>query len=144
MIHIKTGELEQAVYLSKKIPELENPYSIEEYTRRLTSSHLILAAYVDNQPAGFKVGYDRFNNGGFYSWMGGVLPNFRRMGVASALADFQEKWAKKNGYTFITLKTRNKHHAMIELSLKRGFVIVNKILKIPETESRIIMEKKLA
>ena len=79
----------------------------------------------------------------FYSWMGGVLPKFRKQGVAEKLADYQEKWASENGYNSIKLKTRKKHEAMIVFSSKRGFVITKEIPKIPEAETRICMEKKL-
>ena len=91
----------------------------------------------------FKVGYDRFNDGSFYSWMGGVLPRFRKMGVAQLLLAEQEAWAVQNGFSAIKLKTRKKHGAMLEFSLKRGFVIMEKIPKIPENETRIWMEKEL-
>ena len=71
------------------------PYGIEEFERRCSGIHLSLIAEIENQSVGFKIGYDRFKDGSFYSWMGGVLPEFRKKGVASALADFQENWAKK-------------------------------------------------
>ena len=60
--------------LSFKIPEFNSPYKIEEYKKRCAGKHLALIAEIDNQPVGFKVGYDRFNNGSFYSWMSGVMP----------------------------------------------------------------------
>ena len=68
------------------------------------------AAEVDGEPAGFKVGYERENY--FYSWMGAVLPAYRRLGIAQKLADQQEKWAKSAGYTTIRFKTRNHHKGM--------------------------------
>ena len=75
--------------------------------------------------------------------MGGVLPEYRKQGIAEMLADYQENWARENGYTTIRLNTREKHKAMQAFSLKRGFVITEKIAKIPEQESRIWMEKLL-
>ena len=117
VINIKTGELETAVKLSTQIPEFESPYALNEYESRLDESALILTAENDEEPVGFKVGYDRFKDGSFYSWMGGVLPEFRQNGIANALADYQENWAKENGFGSIKLKTRNKHKAMIQLSL---------------------------
>src|SRR5690606_32951164 len=42
---------------------------------------LMLLAYVDEVPAGFKIGY-RENRFTFYSAKGGVLPEYRRRGLA--------------------------------------------------------------
>ena len=117
------------------------PYGIEEFERRCSGIHLSLIAEIENQSVGFKIGYDRFKDGSFYSWMGGVLPEFRKKGVASALADFQENWAKGNGYNSIILKTRKKHRVMIAFSMNRGFTITEKIQMDSEEETRIWMEK---
>ena len=142
-IKIKIGRLEDAVDLAHQIPEFDNPYNIDEYKKRLLSDHLVLTAHIENEIVGFKIGYDRFNDGSFYSWMGGVLPENRNQSIAEMLADYQENWAKKNGYTSIRLKTRKKHEAMLSFSKKRGFVITKKIAKIPKEESRTWMEKQL-
>ena len=142
-IKIKIGRLEDAVDLAHQIPEFDYPYYIDEYKKRLLSDHLVLTAHFENEIVGFKIGYDRFNDGSFYSWMGGVLPENRNQSIAEILADYQENWAKKNGYASIRLKTRKKHEAMLSFSKKRGFVITKEIEKIPKKESRTWMEKQL-
>ena len=143
MIHIREGTFQECVDLSSKISEFNSPYKIEEYKKRCAGKYLVLIAEIDNQSVGFKIGYDRFNNGSFYSWMGGVLPKFRRMGVASSLANFQEKWANKNEFSSIRLKTRQKHDEMIAFSLNRGFIITEETKITPAEETRIWMEKSL-
>ena len=143
MIHIWEGSFQECVNLSFKIPEFNSPYKIEEYKKRCAAESLVLIAKIDNQPVGFKIGYDRFKNGSFYSWMGGVLPKFRRMGVAYSLANFQEKWAAENGFNSIILKTRKKHDEMIAFSLNRGFIIIEETQITPAEETRIWMEKSL-
>ncbi|MBT3299462.1 MAG: GNAT family N-acetyltransferase [Candidatus Marinimicrobia bacterium] len=143
MIQICEGNFQECVDLSKRIPEFESPYSIEEYKKRCSGTHLTLIAKIGDKNLGFKIAYDQFNDGTFYSWMGGVLPNFRKQGIASQLADYQENWAKENAYSSIRLKTRKKHKAMIAFSLNRGFVITNEIQKWPDKESRLQMEKAL-
>jgi len=75
--------------------------------------------------------------------MGGVLPKFRRMGVAYSLANFQEKWATKNEFSSILLKTRQNHDGMIAFSLNRGFIITEETQITPVEETRIWMEKLL-
>ena len=143
MIHIREGAFQECVDLSSKIPEFNSPYKIEEYKKRCAGKYLVLIAEIDNQSVGFKIGYDRFNNGSFYSWMGGVLPKFRRMGVAYFLANFQEKWATKNEFSSILLKTRQKHDGMIAFSLNRGFIITEETQITPAKETRIWMQKLL-
>jgi len=143
LIHIRKGAFQECVDLSSKIPEFNSPYKIEEYKKRCPGKYLALIAEIDNQRVGFKIGYDRFKNGSFYSWMGGVLLKFRRMGVAYSLANFQEKWANKNGFSSIILKTRQKHDEMIAFSLNRGFIITEETQITPAEETRIWMEKSL-
>ena len=140
---IVSGDLEGAVGVSKEIPEFDSPYNIDEYENRLDESASILTAEFNDQPIGFKVGYDRFKDGSFYSWMGGVLPNYRRKGIANKLADHQETWAKKKGYNSIKLQTRSKHNAMLALAINRGFQITNRNEKTSNSNTHIWMNKPL-
>ena len=141
-IRIENSTIETVVRLSNLIPEFNNPYPLSEYQKRLTGTpSCILVAYINHQPAGFKVGYER--EGCFYSWMGGVLPIFRRMGVACKLAKEQEKWAKKMGYPHVTFKTRNKLKPMLVFALNRGFNIIDLMSNPSIEEFRIVLRKKL-
>ena len=102
-----------------------------------------MTAYDDHNPIAFKIGYQRHPDGSFYSWMGGVLPNYRRKGIANNLADHQEIWAKKNGYNSIKMQTRKKHKTMLALAISRGFQITRIIEKISDSNTRIWMNKPL-
>lgn len=138
---IKEGDVETVVALSQQIPEFIHPHEATEYYKRINNvPHLILIAFVNAQPVGFKVGYER--SGEFYSWMGGVLPNFRRLKIAQALQEQQEQWAQQNGYPHITFKTRNSHKAMLIFALKNGFDIIGFSERDTVAEHRIILRKK--
>ena len=142
--HIYEGKLDDAVMVSAKVPEFDDPYKIPEYSKRLNSTvHLILTAYDDHNPVAFKIGYHRHFDGSFYSWMGGVLPNYRRKGIANNLANIQETWAKKKGYNSIKLQTRSKHNAMLALAINRGFQITNRNEKTSNSNTHIWMSKPL-
>lgn len=142
MITAQTGTIKEVVQLSQQIPEFHQPYGIEEYETRLKDLvHLILIGYYQNKPVGFKVGYEQ--DGSFYSWMGGVLPAYRRKGIARYLAETQEKWAKSRGYTTITLKTRNHHKGMLIFALNSGFNIVGFESKATISDHRILLRKEL-
>lgn len=142
-VEIKTGDTATVVRLSKCIPEFREPYEESTYLHRLNErTSLILIAHVGGEAVGFKVGYNKDMDGSFYSWMGGVLPAYRRHGIAQKLAQTQEEWAKRNGFTSIRLKTRNSHKSMLNFALTNGFNIVDlETRELPE-EHRIILEKR--
>ena len=142
VIKIATGQLQTVVAISQQIPEFNNPHNLSIYQQRLTDvPHLVLVAYVDNVPAGFKVGYER--DGYFYSWMGAILPAYRRLGLARKLAEKQEVWAKAKGYPHITFKTRNRLKPMLLFAIGRGFDIIDIQPKATVDEYRIILRKLL-
>lgn len=139
---IVEGNIAEAVAVSRMIPSFQDPPDEAVYQERLSGvPHLILLAYEGRQAIGFKVGYERA--GFFYSWMGGVLPEYRRKGVAQALADRQEKWAKANNYFSITFKTRNQHKAMLLFAIRNGFNIIGFEEKDDVSTNRIWLRKTL-
>jgi GNAT superfamily N-acetyltransferase len=143
-IKIRQGTIKEVVELSSKVTEFFQPFSEKIYEDRLKGTiHLILIAEIDGKPAGFKVGYQRNSPELFYSWMGGVLESYRRRGIATQLADEQEKWAKNHGYLKVYFKTRNRFSKMIHFGLNRGFKIVDLIKKGTIDDYRIVMEKVL-
>lgn len=143
-IIIKEDCLDDAILVSQQISEFENAYPKSEYENRLNDvQHLILTAYLSEKPVGFKIGYKTLTKKNFYSWMGGVLPKYRQLGVAEKLSDCQEQWAIKTGYQRILVKTRRKHTAMIKLLQKYGFLQIGIIPYNPDEETRILYEKKL-
>lgn len=143
-IIIKEDCLEDAILVSRQIPEFENAYHKSEYKNRLKNvKHLVLTAYLNKKPVGFKIGYESQTKQNFYSWIGGVLPKYRQLGIAEKLIEYQEQWANKAGYLRILLKTRRKHKAMIKLLQKHGFLQIGTIPYNPDEETRILYEKKL-
>ncbi len=143
-IIIKEDRLEDAILISQQITEFENVYPESEYKNRLKDAeHLILTAYLNDNPVGFKIGYETPTKRNFYSWIGGVLPKYRQLGIAKKLSDYQEQWAIKTGYQRILVKTRRKHTAMIKLLQKHGFLQTGIIPYNPDEETRILYEKKL-
>ena len=135
--------LAETLELGKKIPEFNPPFltlaAAEEKLKNLQT--LFLVAKINDEIAGFKAGYEKTDS--FYSWLGGVFPKFRRMGVAKALANYQEAWAKANGYTAITFKTRNCHRNMILFGIKNGFQIIDFQPKAEIEQHRILLRKSL-
>ena len=143
-ITIRKGNISEATHITHQIPEFGQTYMTAEYVKRLEGTpHLILIAEIEGEAVGFKVGYERERDGSFYSWMGGVLPEHRRKGVASLLAARFEQWALLKGYQSVRFKTRNKFKGMLVFSLNGGFKIVDFDPKDSLEEYRIILEKRL-
>ncbi len=141
-IDISKGTIEEANVFFQEVPEFLYTHPIEEFHKRLSDvPHLILSAYVDNNVVGMKIGYERL--GMFYSWIGAVKPTYRGIGVAKALSDYQEAWARYNQYDAIFMKTRVRFHSMLTLNLSRDYRIIGFEEKDNFEESRILMKKKL-
>ncbi|MEM6347666.1 MAG: GNAT family N-acetyltransferase [Bacteroidota bacterium] len=138
------SDIQRVVAISRQLPEFHNPYPAEVYEQRLSNvPHLILVKRLDKQDVAFKVGYQREEDGSFYSWMGGVLPQARRKGVALSLALQQEAWAKTQGYLSIKFKTLNRHKKMLHFALGRGFDIIRVDAFPDRGKNRIWLQKDL-
>lgn len=123
---IEEGSLADALTVLDKLPEFDQLKPTSYYQKALSSADsLILIARNAHQLMGCKLGYDRFSEGSFYSWLGGVIPEHRHLGIAKALASRQEQWARDQGYKTIRFKTQNRHKAMLLFAIKNGFSIYN-------------------
>ncbi|GAB3287995.1 GNAT family N-acetyltransferase [Hymenobacter tenuis] len=98
-------------------------------------------ASVNGQLVGCKLGHER-QPGHYYSWLGGVLPGYRRLGVAAALMEQQHAWCQEHNYRRIRTQTFNKWRAMLLLNLRHGFDIVGTIQA--ARGLTIVLEKGLA
>ena len=113
----------QLIELSQQIPELDHPLTNEVLDQRLQGKTcLILVAYVEGELAGFKLGYEQEETI-FYSWLGGVASDFRRLGLAQSLLEYQETWARRQGYNHIQVKTMNRFPAMLNLLISNQYLI---------------------
>ena len=116
---------------------------IDFFIDRITSKTdvIIVLTYFENSPVGFKIGY-RYNETTFYSWVGGVLSDFRRKGIAQELARKQEELVKKKGYKKLRTKSMNRFKPMLILNIKNGFDIVQ-VYTNTSGQQKIVFEKDL-
>ena len=104
---------------------------------------LMLLAVLEGEPVGFKVGY-RENRFTFYSAKGGVLPEYRRQGIARRLLEAMMDYARSNGYARFAYDTfPNKHAGMTVLGLAEGFRVVKADYNAMYRDFRLRFEKKL-
>lgn len=102
---------------------------------------VIIVAYENEKPVGFKIGY-KYNKTIFYSWVGGVLPSYRRRGIAQQLGAKQLEIVKEKGYSKIRTKSMNRFKPMLILNLKNDFDIVQ-VYTNSTGQQKIVFEKDI-
>lgn len=90
---------------------------------------------------GYKIGY-ALNREQFYSWLGGVDPEYRNLGIATMLMKNQHEHIKESGFQVVQTQTKNKWRSMLILNIKCGFDIIGTFTD-REGEPKIILEKNL-
>lgn len=81
---------------------------------------LTLIAHLEGNPIGFKVGCgDR--PGVYHSRSGGVLKEYRRLGLGRRMQDWQHQFALSRGYKQIYFNSFNHFRDMIRFGLASGF-----------------------
>jgi len=127
-------ELHRAVFGSMTADELRRAFA------ELKNPCFQLAR-VGGRAVAFKVGYER-KPGRFYSWLGGVLPEFRGRGLARTLMRLQHAWCRERGYRTVRTHTKNTWKAMLVLDLKEGFDVIGTYTD-ERGEPKLILEKRL-
>jgi len=127
-IVIRESDLLTVVGINAAIPEFldgsGNAYSLKHFADKITGKrHFILIAYYNNEAVGYIVAYDQLNDGSFYCWMAGVIPDFRRQGILKALMDYLFEKSEKMGYEKIRIKTRNDRRAMLSYLVSHDFLV---------------------
>ena len=104
---------------------------------------LMLMAYVDEDPVGFKIGY-RQSKETFYSAKGGVLPAYRRRGIARMMLYQMIERVRAMGYQRFAFDTfPNKHPGMTILGLAEGFFVAKADFNAAFQDYRLQFEKDI-
>jgi GNAT superfamily N-acetyltransferase len=104
---------------------------------------LFLLARVEGVNVGFKVGYAETETT-FYSAKGGVLPGFRRMGIARLLLQEMQTAAAALGYECLAYDTfPNKHPGMTVMGLAEGFEVTAAGYNAAYRDYRLRFERRL-
>ncbi len=146
MIEIKEVNIEEVLKVHRNIPEFyelipKKDYFENRYKRR---EKLIIVAYYNGIPAGYIIGYDKFqDNKSFYCWMAGVDVNYRRLGILTQLMNYQTNWAKTKGYCILKIKTRNNRREMLSFLIRNGFYFTDIETKENIKDNRINLQKDI-
>lgn len=120
------------------------PRDVDTFERRFRGRYnvLQLVARVDDRPVGFFLGFE-LKPTVFFSWFYGVLPDYRRQGIASQLMDAVHAWAKQNDYESIRFECHNQHRPMLHLAIALGYDIVGIRWDPDRGDNLVIFEKVL-
>lgn len=144
VFEIGVDDLHKALKVLNEIPEFDEYFIPDSIKKRIVNKQTIfLIAEFAGKVIGCKIAYNRYYDGSIYSWLGGVLPIYRRQGVATALQKELERLALKRFFNSIKMKTRNTHSEMLRFAIKQDYLICNFHKKETLLESRIEMIKVL-
>ena len=129
------SDLENAIF--------EKPYSRDKIKREaaVKNNLLILIAFDGKKPCAYKAGFE-ISSRIFYSWIGGVLPEYRGQGIAKSLLEKQHELIPARGHKCVRTFTENKYRDMLILNLRNGFDIIG-VYKSDHDEKQTIMLEKM-
>lgn len=85
-------------------------------------SATVFCAYSEGQLVGFKAGY-AMSRSKYYSWLGGVHPDYLRQGIASGLMEAQHGWLREQGFQRVETASNQENFAMAQANLKHGLLV---------------------
>ena len=117
----------------------------EFFKRRFRGRYniLILIARLDDLPVGFFVGFE-LKPSVFFSWLYGVVPEFRRQGIASQLMDAVHAWTEAHEYAVIRFECHNQHRPMLHLAISQEYDVVGLRWDADRGQNLVIFERVLS
>jgi GNAT superfamily N-acetyltransferase len=120
---IRSSNLDELLVVHNQIAELTPIASSDYFAARIGAQpYLALVADCDGAIAGYKLGYWLAPTI-FYSWLGGVHPDYRKQGIAKQLMVEQERRVVELGAQEIRVKSMNRYKAMLLLLIAQGYDI---------------------
>lgn len=104
---------------------------------------LTLLARLDDRPVGFWIGFE-LKPSMFYHWLGGVLSDLRRAGIARQLLEAQQAWAKDHGYEYIRCECMNHQREFLHFAVDAGFDICGIRWDSTHADNLVVLEKTIA
>jgi GNAT superfamily N-acetyltransferase len=117
---------------------------VESFRRRFQGRYnvLMLLARIQDRPVGFFLGFE-LKPTVYFGWFYGVIPEYRRQGIASQLMDAVHAWARQNDYESVRFECHNQHRPMLHLAIALGYDIVGIRWDPDRGDNLVIFEKVL-
>ena len=116
-------EFDELITLTQMFFEQKPDKQYFDRLRYVTKPLIILAKSNDGSLIGCKIGY-QISSDSFYSWLGGVHPNFRRQGIAQFMMQLQTEWCIRNNFQKIRTKALIHNSAMYQLNFMHDFRVI--------------------
>ena len=121
------------------------PRDVEAFHRRFQGRYnvLQLMARIQDRPVGFFIGFE-LKPTVFFAWFYGVLPEYRRQGIASQLMEAVHEWARQHQYESLRFECHNQHRPMLHLAIALRYDIVGIRWDPDRGDNLVIFEKVLS
>ena len=142
VVPVGMGELE---LITRLYNEVFSPRHDQEFFRRRFQGRYnisMLVGILEERHVGFAVGFELMPTT-YFSWLCGVLPDFRRQGIATQLIQAQQAWAIEHKYEMIRFECLNQHRAMLHVAITEGYDHVGIRWDIATANNVVIFEKDL-
>jgi GNAT superfamily N-acetyltransferase len=120
------------------------PRDVESFHRRYRGRHNVLQmiARIKDQPVGFFMGFE-LKPTTFFAWFYGVLPDFRRQGIATQLMEAVHEWAREQEYESVRLECHNSARSMLHLAIALEYIVAGIRWDPDRGDNLVIFEKTL-
>lgn len=128
-LHLVEGFPEQALAAIAAAARRCGGFDEASFRQSLEGRRKILSclAWAGDAIVGYKIGFEERPRY-FESWVGGVLPEHRRSGLASVLMEAQHRWCREQGFLWVTTITEGSNQPMLIVNLRAGFEVCGSFL----------------
>lgn len=142
IVSIGPSEIELVCRLYNEVfnPRVDTDF----FRRRFRGRHNVttMVAMLDDRHVGFIIGFE-LRPATFFSWVCGVLPDFRRAGISTQLMQAQHAWALDHKYSTIRFECNNQHRPMLHVAITEGYDLVGIRWDTESANNVVIFEKGL-
>src|SRR5947209_2279408 len=116
----------------------------EFFNRRYLGRYNVLqmVARVEDRPVGFFTGFE-LKPSVFFAWFYGVLPDYRRQGIATQLMEAVHDWARLHDYEAIRFECYNQHRPMLHLAITLEYDILGVRWDPDRSANLVLFQKQL-
>jgi len=120
------------------------PRDIDSFRQRYRGRYNVLQmiARIKDRPVGFFLGFE-LKPTTFFAWFYGVLPEFRRQGIATQLMEAVHEWTREQEYESIRLECHNSARSMLHLAIELGYTVAGIRWDPDRGDNLVIFEKTL-
>ncbi|MFM7340630.1 MAG: GNAT family N-acetyltransferase [Bacteroidota bacterium] len=115
--------IDELIELSLQLFDIPPNRAYFSRLHEMQSPHVLIARNMNGLIVGYKIGY-ALSKEVFYSWLGGIHPEYQHQGIASAMIIAQHAWCRQSNFTLIRTKTHIQNLSMYILNRNHGFHVV--------------------